>query len=88
MPLRFSIVCALFYNLEAIANSNNQLTKERESAELQAIDVWFRAYRTSIDAKDTDGHALFSCLLPERRPDRVYGFAKRVSSESFRDVYI
>jgi DNA ligase-4 len=72
MPLRFAIVCSLLDKLEA--NSfHYSLPKDRNTEQLHIIDVWFQAHRRDIDDRDTDGQALLSCLLPQRRTDRVYG---------------
>jgi DNA ligase 4 len=74
MPFRFSGLCQLLNDLEKInLRDPPKLTKDREIDQTKTIELWFRVHRREIDSTDTDGAALLSCLLPERRSDRVYG---------------
>src|ERR1700760_2173170 len=73
MPFRFSDLCQLLNDLEKINLSESlKPAKDRELDQRRAIECWFRVHRRNIDSSDTDGAALLSCLLPERRTDRVY----------------
>jgi DNA ligase 4 len=65
--LEFSLVCQLFENL---SNSTSQHYSET------TIKAWFQQHDATIDRKGPGGLALLSCLLPEKRPDRVYGLSQ------------
>ena len=74
MPFKFSNVCHLLSDLEAIASRvPPRSSKERDEELKQKTRYWFRCHRRSIDANEVDGITLLSTLLPEKRTDRVYG---------------
>ncbi|KAF2673049.1 hypothetical protein BT63DRAFT_421244 [Microthyrium microscopicum] len=74
MAFQFKLVCELLTSLEAICTRDPPLLpKDREQRQRDTIDKWFTSHRKAINAQDTNGEAFLSCLLPERRTDRVYG---------------
>lgn len=74
MPFKFSVVCQLLSDLEAIVTRNPpSLPRDRDCEVRQKIQYWFKCNRRSIDLDEIDGVALLSTLLPEKRTDRVYG---------------
>jgi DNA ligase 4 len=75
MPLAFSIYSSLLSRLEAIEiREPTILVPARKASELQAAtESWFKSHRNKLDVLETkEAVALLSCLLPERRTDRVY----------------
>lgn len=73
MPFRFVYVCDLLETLQGIRDREPpNLPKEAQRKFNEAIEKWFVSHRRSID-NETDGLALLSTLLPEKRTDRVYG---------------
>ncbi|MCJ1407446.1 hypothetical protein MMC19_001517 [Ptychographa xylographoides] len=78
MPFPFGWVCDLLSDVETITTRHppllsNNLKTERELR----IVAWFQSYRSQIDSVETDGVALLSGLLPEKRVDRVYNLQSR-----------
>ncbi|KAI9720342.1 MAG: hypothetical protein M1828_005726 [Chrysothrix sp. TS-e1954] len=74
MPLKFAYVCNLLDDLEHLESRQVPLpNKEKAKRHTDRIKTWFISHRRLIDAPDTNGIALLSCLLPERRKDRYYG---------------
>ena len=65
--LEFSLVCQLLENLSC---STSQHLSET------GIQAWFQQHGAAIDRKGPGGLALLSCLLPEKRADRVYGLSR------------
>jgi hypothetical protein len=65
--LEFSLVCQL---LENLSSSTSQHLSET------AIQAWFQQHDAAIDRKGPGGLALLSCLLPEKRADRIYGLSR------------
>lgn len=65
--LAFSLVSQLFENL---SSSTSQGLREK------TIQAWFQHHDAAIDRKEPGGLALLSCLLPEKRADRVYGLSR------------
>ncbi|KAK2748539.1 hypothetical protein FQN57_000673 [Myotisia sp. PD_48] len=72
MGFKFSFVCDLLSSLD----SNRKLKRASVSKDpdFTTVSNWFRVHEKKIHGSDTDGLALLSCLLPELRPDRVFGF--------------
>ncbi|MCJ1438077.1 hypothetical protein MMC27_007464 [Xylographa pallens] len=74
MPILFSRLCDLLAELEKLHTRPRPLATDVLEAKCKRIIInWFNDHRTLIDAEDTNGVALLSSLLPERRSDRVYG---------------
>jgi hypothetical protein len=65
--LEFSLVCQLLENLSS-------LTSQRLSK--TTIQAWFQQHDAAIDRTGPGGLALLSCLLPEKKADRVYGLSR------------
>lgn len=65
MPFPFAYVCDLLQSLDG-----QQLQSGRKSNP-EMIRLWFQKHRALIDG-GTDGPALLSTLLPEKRTDRVF----------------
>jgi len=63
MGFPFGNVCDLLDDLE----------KGKGRASAVAIQKWFKAHQGAFRNPRFDGCALLSTLLPEKRPDRVYG---------------
>jgi DNA ligase-4 len=77
MPFRFIWVCDLLETLQNIRDRDPpHLPKEAEKKCHEEIQMWFAIHRQRIDNK-TDGCALLSTLLPEKRRDRVYSLQER-----------
>lgn len=73
MPFRFVYVCDLLEQLSNISERDPPyLPKDAEKRTGDAIVNWFKTHRLRIDDHNTDGVALLSALLPERRTDKVY----------------
>lgn len=74
MPLKLAYLCDLLDELETVENLHVPLTKRDKSIRYtDLVTRWFGRHRKALDASDTQLAALLSCLLPERRSDRVYG---------------
>lgn len=68
--MSFSDVCQLFEELASL--SVNQAVK-RENV----VRRWFRQHESNFPGRGPAVLALMSCLFPEKRPERVYGFRER-----------
>ncbi|KAF2153438.1 hypothetical protein K461DRAFT_278248 [Myriangium duriaei CBS 260.36] len=75
MAFKFSVLCDLLQSLEDIHRHDPPLLlADRKTRQWRETDGWFKSHRRAIDGLDVVGAAaLLSCLLPERRTDRVYG---------------
>ena len=74
MPFRFSHICTLLDSYEKIQCRDPPfLPAKRQDAVRLATHSWFRAHRLDLDSTGTDRAAFLSCLLFDRRTDRVYG---------------
>ncbi|QIX01603.1 hypothetical protein AMS68_007120 [Peltaster fructicola] len=75
MALAFSEVCAFFEYLEVLETAQPALLPADKSDRLKSTtEAWFKSHRNVLDKLDTPSAiALLSTLLPEKRPDRVYG---------------
>lgn len=74
MPLKFSYVCDLLDDLEALEQLHVPLLQRDKALRYHdTVKRWFNYHRRTLDAHDTNLAALLSCLLPERRTDRMYG---------------
>src|SRR3954469_19343527 len=71
--MNFTLVCQLLENLSR-SGSQHQCQN--------TFRVWFEQHDTVIDRRAPNGLDLLSCLLPEKRADRVYGLG-RVRLEGF-----
>lgn len=71
--LEFQRECQLF---ETLSRSTSQHQNKN------IIQVWFQQHDAVIDRKGPGSLALLSCLLPEKRADRIYGLS-RARLESF-----
>lgn len=82
MALRFTHLCELFAELEALDRRRTPATAQEHRVKCRrAVYQWFTKYRCLIDAPCTSLVALLSSLLPAWRTDRVYGMRQtRVSS--------
>lgn len=72
MGFKFAYLCDLLSGLE-----NNRTVKASTAARTSNPDIcvvsrWLAQHEKRIHDKGTDRLALFSCLFPERRTDRVY----------------
>lgn len=71
MGFKFAFLCDLLSSLE-----NNRTAKatvvKKDGPDIQTIGQWFARHDRHIHHTDTDRLALLSCMLPEKRPDRVY----------------
>ena len=73
MPFHFSLLCQLLSRLENIARHEPCFTSKAVASKSEAeISAWFSQHRLRVDDISTDGVALLSALLPEKRTDRVY----------------
>ena len=73
MPFPFSFLCDLLSTLERITSRDASLSAKARNHKLEEeVYLWFRKHRLLVDDKATDGLALLSSLLPEKRSDRVY----------------
>ncbi|MCJ1245610.1 hypothetical protein MMC30_002814 [Trapelia coarctata] len=73
MPFHFSLICQLLSHLEKIFTRQPPFPPEVVASKTEAeIHAWFSQHRLEVDALGTDGVALISSLLPEKRSDRVY----------------
>ena len=71
--MKFKYLCDLFEELEALELSDARLRADAKAAQYNdSIRYWFHRHRSLI----TDYGALLSCLLPEKRVDRVYGMQR------------
>jgi len=73
MPFHFSLLCHLLSRLEKIATHEPPFPPKAVASKTEAeISAWFTQHRHGVDEMSTDGVALLSALLPEKRSDRVY----------------
>lgn len=73
MPFQFSLLCQLLSQLEKIATHEPSYLPNVVASKTEAeIYSWFSHHRLLVDDLSTDGVALLSALLPEKRTDRVY----------------
>ena len=70
MSLEFPSVCALFEELSK-SSSGTQLDSDA------VVRTWFQTHDSNLPRRGRDGLTLLSCLLPEKRPDRVYGWQEK-----------
>ncbi|KAK2858425.1 hypothetical protein FQN49_004751 [Arthroderma sp. PD_2] len=73
MGFKFSYICDLLSSLD----ENRRLkrtTAAGKDIDRTTVANWFRLHGKRIHDGNTDYLALLSCLFPELRPDRVYGF--------------
>ncbi|KAF7715723.1 Uncharacterized protein PECH_006125 [Penicillium ucsense] len=72
MGFKFSFLCDLLSQLE-----QNEVVKattvKRDVTDYQTVARWFNCHAARIHHPETDALAFLSCLLPEKRSDRVYG---------------
>ncbi|EED17777.1 ATP dependent DNA ligase domain protein [Talaromyces stipitatus ATCC 10500] len=72
MGFKFSYVCDLLSGLERNRHLKATSTARAQNPDFRIISSWFLNYSKRLYDKDTDLLAVLSCLLPEKRPDRVY----------------
>lgn len=73
MPFHFSVLCQLLSRLEVLATHDPSSTPKVVASKSEAeILAWFTQHRLEVDDLGTDGVALLSALLPEKRTDRIY----------------
>lgn len=73
MPFQFSLLCQLLSQLEKITTHEPLYPPKVVASKTETeINSWFTQHRLLVDDLATDGVALLSALLPERRTDRVY----------------
>ncbi|KAH8691873.1 hypothetical protein BGW36DRAFT_303446 [Talaromyces proteolyticus] len=77
MPFPFSELCVLF-------NALDQARERKTSAHLESINInneittdWFKRNREMIPQIGSEAVSFLSCLLPERRVDRVFDLRER-----------
>ena len=71
--MKFKYICDLLDSLEEVESAPIPWPRrEKDERYKRHLQVWFDAHRTPID----DEVALLSCLLPERRVDRVYSMQR------------
>lgn len=75
MTFAFSEICTFLDYLEALETAQPPLLAADKRDRLRCTtEAWFKSHRNAIDKLDAPGAvALLSTLLPEKRPDRVYG---------------
>ncbi|EEQ28969.1 putative DNA ligase (ATP) [Microsporum canis] len=74
MGFNFSYICDLLSSLDANRIIKATTTGRSKDPDVTTVTAWFRLHEQRIHGGDTDYLALLSCLFPELRPDRVYGF--------------
>jgi len=70
MSLTFDNICQLFEELVSLSGHQHLLCD-------RAVWAWFSKHELNLPDRGPAGLALMSCLLPEKRADRVYGFQEK-----------
>ncbi|EEQ89404.1 DNA ligase (ATP) [Blastomyces dermatitidis ER-3] len=73
MGFKFSYVCDLFTSLETNLTLKASTGSRVRNPDVSTIINWFNQHGKQIHGGETDRLALLSCLLPERRPEIVFG---------------
>jgi DNA ligase-4 len=83
MAFKFRWLCDLLQTLE-----HNRLSKVSTAArtvnpDTQVVVTWFNKHNAQIPRSGEPAVAFLSCILPERRPDRVYSLQRRQLASIF-----
>lgn len=74
MGFKFTHVCDLLSRLDDNLVLRATSAAKAKNPDFSTVVNWFNSHEKQIHHGDTDRLALLSCLLPDSRPDRVYGF--------------
>ncbi|KAH8701993.1 hypothetical protein BGW36DRAFT_356138 [Talaromyces proteolyticus] len=74
MGFKFVYLCDLLSSLERNRHLKAASSARSQNTDFHILSNWCLNHSKRIHDKDTDLGALLSCLFPEKRPDRVYGF--------------
>ncbi|KAN0080727.1 hypothetical protein V8E54_003931 [Elaphomyces granulatus] len=72
MGFKFSYLCDLLSSLECNRILKASTAAKNDDLDKRTINNWFNHHEKRIHDTNTDPLAFLSCLLPERRTDRVY----------------
>lgn len=76
LSFKYSLLCHLLNQLEQ--NRERSISKSNvTNSDIQIVRTWFDQHSSFIPLKEREAVALLSCLLPHRRPDRVFELRER-----------
>lgn len=74
MGFEFSFLCDLLANLDSHRPAKPSTAACDDNSYIQIVSRWFAHHGHVIHDAETNKAALLSCMFPEKRTDRVYGF--------------